>query len=49
MDGWPPGFTIACEACIAYLRDGTYPASLREEVAREIEASRAAFPPPGQG
>jgi len=33
----PPGFTIACEASIAYLRDGTYPASLREEVASNLE------------
>ena len=33
----PPGFTIACETCIAYLRDGTYPATLRDEVARNLE------------
>jgi pyruvate,orthophosphate dikinase len=33
----PPGFTIACEACIAYLRDGTYPSSLRDEVARNLQ------------
>jgi pyruvate,orthophosphate dikinase len=28
----PPGFTIACDACLAYLRDGTVPARLRSEV-----------------
>ncbi|HZO20217.1 MAG TPA: pyruvate, phosphate dikinase [Gemmatimonadaceae bacterium] len=33
----PPGFTIACEVCITYLQTGTYPPSLREEVARNIE------------
>ncbi len=33
----PPGFTIACEACIAYLRDGTYPSILRDEVSRNLE------------
>ncbi|HEX6059197.1 MAG TPA: pyruvate, phosphate dikinase [Gemmatimonadaceae bacterium] len=27
----PPGFTIACHACIDYLREGTFPAALREE------------------
>src|SRR5687767_764721 len=33
----PPGFTIACEACVAYLQSGTYPPELRDEVARNIE------------
>ena len=33
----PPGFTIACETCIAYLRDGTYPSTLRDEVTRNLE------------
>ncbi len=28
----PPGFTIACDACMAYLRDGTVPPELRAEV-----------------
>src|SRR5205807_1812180 len=28
----PPGFTIACALCIAYLRDGRAPESLRGEV-----------------
>src|SRR6185503_11951971 len=28
----PPGFTIACPLCIAYLRDRTVPESLRAEV-----------------
>ncbi len=32
----PPGFTIACEACIAYLGAGTYPPSLRDEVAKNL-------------
>jgi pyruvate,orthophosphate dikinase len=33
----PPGFTIACEVCVSYLRDGTYPAALRDEVAKNLE------------
>src|SRR5688500_16389531 len=33
----PPGFTIACEVCVSYLRDGTYPAAVRDEVARNLE------------
>ena len=33
----PPGFTIACEVCITYLQTGTYPPSLRDEVAQNIE------------
>ncbi|HET7188206.1 MAG TPA: PEP/pyruvate-binding domain-containing protein, partial [Gemmatimonadaceae bacterium] len=28
----PPGFTIACDVCIAYLRDGVVTEALREEV-----------------
>jgi pyruvate,orthophosphate dikinase len=32
----PPGFTIACSACIDYLRDGAYPAALRDDVANSI-------------
>src|SRR5689334_17669920 len=27
----PPGFTIACDVCIAYLRDGKAPNGLRAE------------------
>ena len=33
----PPGFTMTCELCSLYLRSGTYPAELRDEVARNIE------------
>jgi pyruvate,orthophosphate dikinase len=33
----PPGFTIACDACIAYLRDGGIPEQLRDDVARNLE------------
>ena len=32
----PPGFTIACSVCIEYLRNGSYPASLRDEVTANI-------------
>ncbi|MDQ3696843.1 MAG: pyruvate, phosphate dikinase [Gemmatimonadota bacterium] len=32
----PPGFTIACQVCIEYLRTGTYLDALRDEVARNI-------------
>jgi pyruvate,orthophosphate dikinase len=32
----PPGFTIACDACIAYLRDGTVPDELRSAVERNL-------------
>ena len=28
----PPGFTIACDVCVRYLRDGKYPESLEAEV-----------------
>src|SRR5512132_1813479 len=32
----PPGFTIACQACIAYLHDGSIPQALREQVERNL-------------
>ena len=32
----PPGFTIACDACIAYLRDQSVPDQLREDVERNL-------------
>ena len=32
----PPGFTIACSVCVDYLRGGTFPPSLRDEVAQAI-------------
>jgi pyruvate, orthophosphate dikinase len=32
----PPGFTIACDVCIAYLRDGVVPESLRDEVSANL-------------
>src|SRR4051812_33310177 len=32
----PPGFTIACDVCIAYLRERTIPDALREEVSRNL-------------
>ena len=32
----PPGFTISCPMCDAYLKDGTVPEGLREEVERAI-------------
>ena len=33
----PSGFTIACHACIDYLREGTFPAALREEAMRALQ------------
>jgi pyruvate,orthophosphate dikinase len=46
----PPGFTIACDACIAYLRDGVVPDRLREDVERNLarleEASGKRFGSP---
>ncbi|HET6700221.1 MAG TPA: pyruvate, phosphate dikinase [Gemmatimonadaceae bacterium] len=33
----PPGFTLACEVCIDYLRDGSISSALRDEVARNLE------------
>ena len=33
----PPGFTIACDACMAYLRDGTVPPELKTEVEAHLE------------
>ena len=32
----PPGFTIACSVCVEYLRNASYPPSLRDEVAANI-------------
>ena len=32
----PPGFTIACNVCIEYLRDGVITDGLREEVTRNL-------------
>jgi pyruvate,orthophosphate dikinase len=32
----PPGFTIACSVCVEYLRSGSYPPSLRDDVAANI-------------
>ena len=32
----PPGFTIACDACIRYLADGSIADALREEVTRHL-------------
>mgnify|MGYP002777803079 CR=1 FL=1 len=32
----PPGFTIATSVCVEYLRAGTYPLELRDEVARNL-------------
>jgi pyruvate, orthophosphate dikinase len=32
----PPGFTIACQACLSYLRDGDIADELRAEVARNV-------------
>ena len=33
----PPGFTMTCELCALYLRDSTYPAELRAEVANNLK------------
>ena len=32
----PPGFTIACSVCVEYLRNGSYPPSLRDEVTASV-------------
>ena len=32
----PAGFTIACDVCVAWLRDGSTPATLRDDVARHL-------------
>ena len=32
----PPGFTIACDVCIAYLATGSAPEALRHEVAAHL-------------
>ena len=46
----PPGFTIACDACMAYLRDGVVPDALRtsveEYLTRLEEASGKTFGDP---
>ncbi|HMC54141.1 MAG TPA: pyruvate, phosphate dikinase [Gemmatimonadaceae bacterium] len=46
----PPGFTIACDACVAYLRDDKYPAALRDEVEAHLrrleEITRKGFGDP---
>ncbi len=46
----PAGFTIACDVCIAYLRDGSVPDSLRDDVERNLarleEASGKRFGDP---
>ena len=33
----PPGFTITCELCAIYLRNGTYPPELRDEVTASLQ------------
>ncbi len=33
----PPGFTIACSACVDYMRTQAYPEGLREEVQRNLQ------------
>ena len=38
----PPGFTIACDQCIAYLRDRMVPDALKAEVAESLEELEAA-------
>src|SRR5829696_7276813 len=46
----PPGFTIACQVCVAYLERGSYPPELRGEVERNLreleEATRRRFGDP---
>jgi pyruvate,orthophosphate dikinase len=32
----PPGFTIACAVCVEFLRTGSFPAALRDEVAAHM-------------
>ena len=32
----PPGFTIACDVCVRYLREGSYPDTLRAEVEEHL-------------
>jgi pyruvate,orthophosphate dikinase len=32
----PPGFTIACDVCVRYLKEGQYAPALREEVAEHV-------------
>src|SRR6476620_8512832 len=38
----PPGFTIACDVCIAYLRDGVVTEALRDEVESNLARLEAA-------
>src|SRR6267142_2331430 len=33
----PPGFTIACDVCVGYLRDGIYGEALTQEVEANLE------------
>ena len=33
----PPGFTIACAACVRYLHDGSFPESLKAEVEEHLK------------
>src|SRR5688572_9805852 len=32
----PPGFTISCSVCVEYLRTGSYPPELRDDVAAHV-------------
>jgi pyruvate,orthophosphate dikinase len=38
----PPGFTVACEVCVGYLRTGALDAALRDEVAGNLRRLEAA-------
>src|SRR5690242_3807649 len=48
----PPGFTIACDVCITFLRDGSVRKSLRDDVERNLarleEASGKRFGDPAE-
>src|SRR5688500_19527217 len=48
----PPGFTIACSACIDYLRERAYPPALRDEVMAALrdleETTERGFGDPGR-
>ena len=33
----PPGFTIACDVCVRYLRDGSFPDALKSEVEEHLQ------------
>ena len=39
----PPGFTITTEACLAYLRNGSFPEGLMDEVKRHLESLESAM------